>query len=274
MTSVTGLATAELADQLSDEPREISRECDVCNQVITGKTKGGGSLAWKMGLHKKNVHGVKGAGRKRASKKAPTAEDYDAHPVTSAVRDIASAVTGTGAPNADALAAAGARGLSMATFAFAAVLVESDQAVPPAGRQALIDYLTLPEEAGKALLRPVGKMVAPTSLNQRFGRTFVENIDVVGAVAELMQFGYHWREYLQLRRQTNALIAQQIAGAQANGMQPPNHLAAVPDLPMSAPAQQGANVQTHTPPPVNGVVVSADQVQAMIARQNQGVPTA
>lgn len=259
--SPVSLVKAEIPDE--------TRDCPECGETITGKARGAGSLAWKMGQHRRNKHGVKGAGRKgRPRAGEPTDADRAARPVISAVRDVAAGVTGKGTPNADQLGNGLGRGLGLLTMSVATFAVETDPAIPrtPEGDQArdgLVDYLSLSPEAATAIMRPVGRALAPTKLNQRYGRKVVDNVDLIGSAAELIQVGYHWREYFKMR----AAFA-----AQAAGVTPANQGAGA--VPAMAPAPtvstpEGTVVHpsglVQTPPPASGVVLDA----AMIAEMQQ-----
>lgn len=258
--SPVSLVKAEVPDE--------TRDCPECGETITGKARGAGSLAWKMGQHRRNKHGVKGAGRKgRPRAGEPTDADRAARPVISAVRDVAAGVTGKGTPNADQLGNGLGRGLGLLTMSVATFAVETDPAIPrtPEGdqqRDGLVDYLSLSPEAAAAIMRPVGRALAPTKLNQRYGRKVVDNVDLIGSAAELIQVGYHWREYFKMR----AAFAAQIAAGTPAGTQPPGVPAMAP-APTATPGETVIHPSglVQTPPPASGVVLDA----AMIAEMQQ-----
>lgn len=248
---------------VKEEAPDESRECPECGETITGKARGAGSLAWKMGQHRRNKHGVKGAGRKgRPRTGEPTDADREARPVISAIRDAAAGVSGKGVPNADQLGNGLGRGLGLITMSVATMAVETDPAIPrtPEGdamRDRLVDYLSLSSEASNAIMHPIGRALAPTKLNRKYGRGVVNNVDLIGSVAELAQLGYHWREYFRMR----AAYAAQQTGAAAPGTQTPG----VPDMAPAPTATPGETVVhpsglVQTPPPSSGVVLDAGMI--------------
>lgn len=220
-------ALAEAIERDVGAPYLVSETCPDCGTQITGKNKGPGSIAWKRGLHNKNVHGVAGKGKTgRRKAGAPTAQDYEAHPVTSAIRDVAAEIGGKGTPNTDHLTNGLARLIGLSSYTAASWAIESDKNFPPnMDRDQAVDYLSLSETDAKALMHPVARLLQPTKMNAKYGRTVIDNVDLVGAIAGVVQLGWHWREYLNLRRETNALMRQQLAQGQK-----PAPLMAVPDL--------------------------------------------
>lgn len=264
-------STALALTGTDDEPDEVTIYCPECNEPVTGKAKGAGSATWKMSTHRRQKHNVQGAGKTRARRRgAPTAADHEARPVISALQEIAAEARGTGkgAPSSDQLAAALGRGVSLTTAGFANLAVETDRTIPrtPEGdrqKDALVEYLAVSDRAALALMRPVGRLLAPTGLNARYGRTVVENVDIVGSFAELATVGYHWVEYLRLRRESNALLKQQIETqrAAATGETSPRF---VP--PTAAFEPTVVDGFTHSPAPTEGRVMTAADVQAMQAR--------
>lgn len=256
-------AEAEPASPVSlvkAEVPEESRPCPECGDVITGKARGAGSLAWKMGQHRRNKHGVKGEGRKgRPRKGEPTDADREARPVVSAVRDVAAAVTGRGTPSADQLAAGLGRGLGLVNMSFATLAVETDKSIPPGAegeaiKDQLIDYLSLSDEAARAMMRPVGRVFAPTKLNRRYGRAVVDNVDLVGTAAELIQLGYHWKNYFAMRAAFAA--GQQPAAAPVPG----SELAPAPTVGTGEGVVHHPSGLVHTAPPSSGTVLTPEMI--------------
>lgn len=250
---------------VKEEIPEESRDCPECGQTITGKARGAGSLSWKMGQHRRNKHGVKGAGRKgRPRAGEPTDADREARPVISAIRDVAAGVGGKGTPNADQLGNGLGRGLGLTTMAIATLAVETDPAIPrtPEGdqfRDRLVDYLSLSPEAANAIMHPIGRALAPTRINQRYGRAVVNNVDVIGSVAELVQLGYHWREYFRMRAEASAARAAGGAPADSGAGAAPTMAPAPTPSPAETVVHPSGLVQT--PPPASGVVLDAQMIQ-------------
>lgn len=253
-------------------PFTVTETCPDCGTVITGKNKGPGSIAWKRGLHRKNVHGEAGkgkAGRKKAG--APTAQDYEAHPVTSAIRDVAAEIGGKGTPNTEQLTNGLGRLVGLSSYTAASWAIESDRNFPAGlDKQMAVDYLSLAEADAKALMHPVARLLAPTKLNAKYGRTVIDNVDLVGAIAGLAQLGWHWSEYLKMRREGNALMRAQLAQSA------PSPLMAVPDLEnLAAPPTMIPNPDAipaaYTPPvsdqPGAGYVMTQADVMRIKAGQ-------
>lgn len=244
------------------EPELITLTCGECGHQATGAAKGRNSAAWKLGTHRYVKHGES----KRKGTKAKTdaaAERLGARPVLGVVHDIADAVTTrTGNPTGDDLAAAGGRALMWISLGGASLMVGTDPRIPdtPEGdavRDRIIDELLLPEKVGTNIMRPVGRMVAPTRINKRYGRGAVDNVDVLGSAVDLMEVVRTWSRYMRDRRAgTSALEAPAGAGGVAGpgGLYypPAGYVPAAADL-------EGIT----TPPPTTGFVVSAEDIQRM-----------
>lgn len=246
------------------EPEVVVKTCPECSQVFTGSKSGGNGAAFKMARHRRTEHGVAGQGRRaRRQPGAPTDADYEATPVLAGVRDIASAVgSRKGIPTANDLAEGLGRGLSLVTIAVSSFMVESDGTIPdtPAGeaeRDRLVDYLSLPNAGAVKIMAPVGRAIAPTSINRRFGRQIVDNVDLAASVSELGILAMHWRKYLSARKVYPA-AGTPLAGPMGAG--PP--AAAVP----TAPTMDTTPAAT-TPPPVQGRVLSGEEVQRLVAER-------
>jgi hypothetical protein len=246
----------------------VSQACDLCGQILEGNRAGAGSLAWKLAVHKRNKHGIAAKAKARKGKRAPTDDEYEAQPVLSSVRDVASAVTGTGVPNTDQLAAALGRGLSLSNFAWSAFRVESDRGIPPAIRQPLIEHLTITEPDAAAVTRPIAKLMAGTRFNQKYGRAVVENVDMIGALAGIAQIVYHNVEYERDRsariRAMRAHQAQQGAAGVGPATFTPPMSPAAPAAPVVPDAEGGF---THTQGGMNGVVIGPEDVARMQAQR-------
>lgn len=245
--------------QLDPPPGEaaetITVSCPHCDWTYTGPAKGRNSAPWRKGTHLRNKHGEAGKGKARRPAAAPSDEAMAERPVLGVVRDMAAHVGGKGAPSADALATALGRGMSIVTTWGAATVVESDPTIPEgeagdAWRDRLIDDLSLSPKTAQDVMRPIGRMLAPTRLNKRYGRGVVENVDVLGAIAELAAIGNNWRRYLRMR-----------AAALAAGV--PAALPAGPGPVAAAGTVVAANGQITTPPPQMGRLVTAEDVQRM-----------
>lgn len=297
-------------DQADDDLEALASEpCPDCDYVATGKARGAGSAAWKLGLHRKNKHGVagkKGAG-KRKGLTEPTDEEYEAHPVVSSVKSVAAHVgRRKGTPSADDLANGAGRALTLGTLAFATYMAETDESIPegPQGeaqRNELVDYLTMPQKAAADVMAPIGRAIAPTKLNARYGRAAVDNVDVVASCMELATYFMHIKRYLRIRAQGPGHVApvlsivppaapstptpapvQPTVPAHLPVPMPGQPMQAPPPTPMSALAQaQAAGAQPPpfdgtltSPAPQTGTVVDANMVQEMIRRRDMAAAAA
>jgi hypothetical protein len=247
------------------EPDEITLTCTECGAQITGAPRGKGSATWKMGTHRYTKHGLRGEAKpKRTKANADDAEQsLGASPVLGIVRDIADgAGRRAGPPTSDDLAKALGRGVTLTTLGMATLAVETDPHIAPGDdstRDWLIDKLTLPEKAAHDVMRPVGRLIAPTGLNKRYGRGVVENVDVLGSFFELVVFTRTWAQYM---RERNAPAGALPAGAAA-GYQPP---AAAPALysPPAGYVPTAADLEgITTPPPQAGVVLTPTDIERL-----------
>jgi hypothetical protein len=218
---------------------------------------------WRRGQHERNVHGIVGKGRQpRKRKGMPTEADKAARPVISAAREVAAEIgSGSGrAPSADKLAEGLGRGVEMAIGGVAVVIVESEPDITRDERDRLVGYLSLSPEASVALARPFARLFAGTKLNARYGRQVVDNVDVVGALVEVVQLGIHWREFMALRRQQAMIRAQ--GGLYA--VPGPTDMAPAPGVMQPpTPTTTEANGFVHTSAPTEGRVLSAEDVARM-----------
>jgi hypothetical protein len=266
-----------VSDSAEEAAPIIELACDEpgCSFVARGPETGKGSVRFILGGHRYNAHKMKGTGRKRDAERSARArtgtEEGAARPVVSALRDIADDVDGKGKPSADALGRAFGRGLGYVSMAVAAYAVETDETIPfgPEGeaiRDAQVDDLSLTPKAAT-------EMMAPTRLNQRYGRAMVDNVDSIAAVAELATWALHWRRYFRARRYRAAALGAQGAPP---GVWPgaPIDVVAVP-VPSPGPASPtpetvtgNGHVETTSAAPQNGVVVDASMVETM--RRNRG----
>lgn len=275
---MTDTATTAPADEAI--PVE-TRTCDECGETFTGPIKGKSSVGFLLGGHKYNKHKTAGEGRARDKARAAKArtgtDEGAARPIVSALRDIADDVDGKGKPTADALGRAFGRGLGYVSVAVASYAVETDETIPfgPEGeaiRDRDVDELSLSPKAATEMMAPIGRLIAPTRLNQRYGRTVVDNVDSIAAVAELVTWGLHWRRYFRQRRYRQA--GQQLP-TPAPGAWPgppidvvPVPMPAQPPAPAEGAPMGNGHVEPTSAAPTNGVVVDAAMVESM--RRNRG----
>ena len=244
----------------------ISDLCPECGELIEGRPRGTSSLAWKMGQHRRNKHGVKGQGKKGRPKAGqPTDADWQARPVISAAQEAAAQIGGKGTPNADQLGAGLGRLLGLGTLCSATLILETDPTIPRTEegerlRDQLAEYLTLADADAKAIMHPVGRMLAPTKINQKYGRAVVDNVDVLASLAAVVQLGFHYRDYFRARTQYTRQMATQAA---------PQGVFNAPPAPGPVPAAAVVEPDglVHTAPPTDGVVWTPDMVAQMHAQK-------
>lgn len=241
-------------------PDVITVTCPHCDWTFTGAAKGRNSAPWRKGTHLRNKHGEAGKGKApRRPANAPSEEQLAERPVLGVVRDMAAHVGGSGAPSEAQLAKALGRGTAIVTTAGAVAFVESDPSIPPtpegeALKDRLVDDLAVPQKTGEDIWRPIARMLAPTGLNRRYGRKIVDNIDVLGSLAELIAIGNNWRRAFQARAAGGFGVVYGLTVP----LVAPGAAAVAPPGAVIAP-----NGQVTTPPPAMGRLVTAEDVQRM-----------
>jgi hypothetical protein len=208
-----------------DAPAElVTQPCPECGKEFTGKARGPGNVAMKIGGHRYREHGYRNPDAKKSHKKKRTTDD-DATPVLAVVHDMADEIgKGKRPPTADELAGALGKGLSVASVAVASYFAETDPTIAVGiegdkDRDDLVDYLSLPPAHARNVMSPVGRLIATTPLNKRYGRTIVENVDVVESIGEVGKLVLHWRRYMHLR--SEAVAGQRPAQPMASFVVPP-----------------------------------------------------
>lgn len=226
-----------------DEPSEITLECPECGEPITGAAKGKNSASWKMGTHKYTKHKISKAGG--GSKKTVADPGESATPIIGLAQSMAAAAGDSKrVPTANDLANGLGRGLGLVTIIVASALVESDPTIPDTDdgdrtRDYLTDYLSLDDKAAKGIMSPVGKMLAPTALNKKYGRGVIENVDVIASLAELGTLAMHYRKYFRLRTAGRPLASVSPINPAAGAGMPPAF-----ELGLASPAPQAGIVLT------------------------------
>lgn len=212
-------------------PQVVTLSCDQpgCFVEFTGPAGGKGSAPMLLGRHRWSVHQIssKGKGKARGSGPAQPVELSERHPVVGTVAEAAAQVKGTGAPRAGDLSKALGRGLSVATLMAAGWAVDSDPAIRAAAanpqtaetaaqqKLALTRLLSVSDDAATRIAQPLGRLIAPTQINRKYGRALVENSDLGPAVAELVDVGRAWAQFLAVRREhVRELRAARLAAAQ------------------------------------------------------------
>lgn len=234
----------------------VTLECPDCGHKITGAERGRGSASWKLGTHRYTKHGIRGSAKPKQPKGAPDSDALTERPVTATVTSIRSVMgAGTGTPTADQLANGLGEGLGLLTVGIASFAADTDPSIPegPEGdpmRDELVQYLSLPRDAAQNMMRPVGRLLHGTSVNERYGRKIVDNIDVIGVAFDAGTFVMHWRRYFAAR------------AAWAAGARP----AAAPAMPGNvAPFPPAGATEQTSPAPQHGRVLTPDDIQRMRA---------
>lgn len=244
---------------MSDEaPEVVEKACTEpgCSFVAKGPAVGAGSAGFKLGTHKWRAHGIRSE-KPKSRKGGPTDEDIQARPVLSVVRDAANEVGGgKGAPSASELSAGLGRGLGLASVFAASYAADTDPRYDdsPQGdeeRERIVERLSLSDRAARELMSPFARAIAPTKLNKRIGRRVVDNVELVGAAAELAEFTLNWRRYFRERRRAEGstlAVAPMVPGPVVEAQ--------------AQPAEGQVAPPVTSPPPTGGVVVTPDMVEA------------
>lgn len=244
MTAIEDVPLFDAEDQAAAEGK-VTIVCSHCGHESTGNARGRGSAAWKHGTHLKAKHGI--AGTKNARRKTleePTEQDFAERPVISTMQSMAAAAgKRKGAPSAGDISAALGRGVAIGSMAWATYMAETDPRIPntPEGdalRDGLAAHLALPQKAAADVVAPIGKALAPTPINTRYGRALVDNVDILASFAELGKHLIVVKHYLRDRAEAfapSAPVLQLVPQQQA----PPAD-AAPPAAPTQAAQQQAA----------------------------------
>ncbi|MDA8311445.1 MAG: hypothetical protein M0Z46_12700 [Actinomycetota bacterium] len=238
-------------------------ECPECGTTISHLQANVAKML--LGKHRSREHGVAGKSAPKAKRKGarpPVREDQPA-PIRVAKTIADELPEGKKTPpNAADLTKAFGKGLGALSTMAASWAAESDPTVTSeTDLDAITDYLSLSPEASREIAYPFAKFFAKSKLNKRMGSTIVENVDMVSAAAELIEYAHHWRRYLAERRRREEAQAnarpQTTPGPQAGNV--------VRDAPVNWPAPGTGEMATGpvTVPSMNGHVVDANEVRRM-----------
>lgn len=281
-----GVVDGGQAEQVGD----ITLICDVCGEEFEGPAGGRNSASFALGRHRRAKHreSTKSGGKSKRRTVTATAEDHEAHPITSSLRDIGAAMgESRGVPTADQLAEGMGRGLQIATIVAAKLLVETDPNIGPADeetKEMLTKYLSLDRRSARGVMGPIARVAAPTSINKKYGRKIVDNIDVLASFGELGTLAMHYRSYFRMRANPAAgadttmppqpmqpqptpppMQAQAAAPPPEGGVPPPPMVPEMYDttnLPRFSPSMA-------SPAPQSGTIVTPDTVALIKQRQQQ-----
>lgn len=180
--------------------------CPECGDVISHVDAK--VLPRMLGLHRKRAHGIAGSSPKKRPRggRPPIREEQPAPVRVAKAMAEEISPTATTAPSVADLTKALARGIGTLSTLGAAYAAETDPTISTEeDRDAVTDYLSLSPDAAKEIAYPFARVFGRTKLNKRYGRTVVDNIDVVSAGAELVQYAVRWRRYLGERRRRQGL---------------------------------------------------------------------
>ena len=269
---------------------QVTVTCELCEQTFTGNESGAGSAAWKLGLHKRNAHGVEGkkARRKRGEPSEDELAAGGARSVLAGAQAVAAEIgQGRGnAPTAAQLAAGLGRGLAIASIFAANLAADTDPTIGPGEvgarqKDALIDELALTPKAATDVMAPIARALSGTKANAKYGRAVVDNVDVVASILEIGTLGWRWRSYFRDRAFVMAQMRGEINPAGYPVTSPPDLTVAPPpgSPPPATPSPAGpgggpASVvqggMVTTPPPSGGRLATPEDVKAALAARENG----
>ena len=243
------MAAEEFADEL------VTRECPDCSFTVTGPASGRGSAAWKLGTHRARSHGYRAPGKKERSARS------DAVPTPIGIlRDVAADLErpsrSPGPPTVDELTKAMGRGLYTLGVGAAAYFAETDPTCQTEqDRETVQNYLEIPAAAARDMMSPIAKAFGRSKINARYGRTVVDNVDVVTSITELGMVAVRYRRYFRIRAQMERAMLGQAP--------PPSAWKPAADGDPLAPVPPGMGTVMADPHATKGVVVDAAMVAAM-----------
>ena len=217
-----------------------------------------------LGKHRVREHGAaaKTAPKgKRRSGRPPVREEQPA--AVRVAKTIADELPDKKTPPSSAdLTKAFGKGLGALSTMAASWAAESDPTVTSeTDLDAITDYLSLSPEAAKEIAYPFAKFFAKSKLNRRFGPTIVENVDMVSAAAELIEYAHHWRRYLAERRRREEAQANRPQGTP--GPVAGNVVREAPVVNFPPPGTGEMATGPVGVPVMNGHVVDANEVRRM-----------
>lgn len=256
-----------------------AKTCDVCGLVLEGPARGRGSATWQLSQHRWNVHKIKSASPRRgkgAKKVAmPTGVEIPERTAATLLKSTAEAVGGGSAPPTAAQLTKGlARFATLGTMFGATWMAESDPFYDGPGMQdasdQLVADLTISEDDAAKLLHPVGRVLAPTGINRKFGRAVIDNVDLADTLYIAMELSLTWRRAARDRREHMRAMRAQLASVTplpvAGPVPPP---APADTMPGTVPPPTPAPVDTAPGAmPRTGRVIGYEEAQAM--RRNGG----
>lgn len=190
------------------DPEEIvavTLSCDLCEDTVTGPERGTGSAAWKLGTHKYQAHGIRNPNAKKPKKGDKPARPADQPVGVSVIREIGSGIrdgSRAGTPSSSDLARGFGRGVYILSVVAASYAAETDETlITETSRDQLVRELSLSVAASEDIMEPIAHAFAPTSINKKYGRTIVDNVDALASLGELGKMAFRWRRYFRMREE-------------------------------------------------------------------------
>lgn len=238
----------------TEAPAEVTLSCPDCEETVTGPQKGPNSAPFRLAGHRVRAHGYRNPD---AKSKGPRQRGVESVP-TAVIRSIGEAAKPTSGrkvtapPTEGDLSRGLGRGVQILTIVAASYAAETDESLrTEEARDQLVRELSLSPGAATDVMDPIAHALAPTSLNKRYGRQVIDNIDALASVGELVKLGFRWRRYFRIREAAAAAAAGQgqymapgESGARAGFADPPRVQADAP-----APAQQSEPAAPPAPAP-------------------------
>lgn len=189
----------------TEAPSEITVQCPDCDETATGPEKGPNNANFKLAGHRVRAHGYRKPDAAAKGGKAPRQRGVESVS-TAVIRSIgegarpASGRNVTAPPTKDDLSRGLGRGVQILTVVAAAYAAETDDSLrTEEARDALVRDLSLSHSSAVDIMDPIGNALAPTSINKRYGRQVIDNIDALASVGELVKLGFRWRRYFRIR---------------------------------------------------------------------------
>lgn len=247
-----------------EQLEEVTLACPDCPETFTGPARGVGSAPWKVGTHRYQRHGYRNANAVSKSDKGKAAPAADEPTTVAVLREIGSGARASGrkgVPTATDLAQGLGRGIQVLSVTAAAYAAETDESLTTeAQRDALVHDLMLSPRGATDIMEPIANAFAPTSINKRYGRAIIDNVDAVASIGELAKLALRWRRYFRVREERRQFMTANGVQVYPAGYVPANaQPAQVVEQPQPAP-QQVVQPQPQQAPVAGPTFAPAGQV--------------
>lgn len=253
-------------------PQDVTLQCPDCEETVTGPEHGRNSALFRLAGHRVRAHGYRKADAQakgpRQGKARARGVEGTAVTVLRAVGEGARPESGrkvTAPPTASDLSRGLGRGVQILTIVAASYAAETDPTLTTEGeRDQLVRELSLSPGAAQDVMDPIANAVAPTSLNKKYGRQVIDNVDALASVGELVKLGFRWRRYFRMRE-----AAIQLAAGAPQYMAPgtPGQHAPAGERVQAQPAPEQPPPPPHNAPPGVPLVATDDAGDHAITRQ-------